>query len=87
MTKILVPAAVAAMLAFAPLAALAQTGGYYSDATIQSVNPTAMTVKLSDGSEYTVAYAGLLNQLQPGSTVNFRWQDSNGNYEITSVNS
>lgn len=83
MRKILVPAAAAALLALAPLAATARTVGYIDSATVQSVNPSALTVTLSDGSVFNLARASQLDRLKPGDHIAFNWQDSNGSYVIT----
>jgi Cu/Ag efflux protein CusF len=87
MKTILVPAAAAALLALAPLAASAKTSGDYSNAVIKSVNASARTVTLNDGSSFGYAYAALAQKLQPGAHVSFHWQDINGGNVITDVNS
>lgn len=87
MKTILVPAAAAALLALAPMAALAKTSGTYSDAVIKSVNPSALTVTLANGNTFGVAYAGLEAQLQPGAHVSLHWQDVNGTSTVTNVTS
>lgn len=87
MKTILVPAAAAAVLALAPLAASAKTSGDYTGAVIKSVNPATTTVTLTDGSSFGYAYASLANKLQPGAHVSFHWQDINGSNVITDVTS
>ena len=85
MKTLLVPAAAAALLALAPMAALAKTSTNFSDAVIKSINPSARTVTLADGNTYGLNYAGLVGQLQPGAHVNLHVQDVNGANVVTSV--
>lgn len=84
MKKILVPAAIAALVSVAPLAALAKTTGDYSG-TVKSVNTSNETVTLTDGETFSLDYAGMANQLKPGTTVNLRWEDVNGETRVMRV--
>lgn len=84
MKKALIPAA-AALLALAPVMSLAQTTGTFSNQVIASVNESAGTVTLQDGSQFEVLPAAYLNALHAGSAVSFIWQDVDGRRVITSV--
>lgn len=85
MKTLMVPAAAAALLALAPLAASARTTGYANDALVQSSNPSALTVTLSNGNSYGVYNGALFNQLKAGSHYNVQWQDINGGMVITHI--
>ena len=78
-----VPALIAAVLVSAPLASMAHTSGYFSNAVVQSVNPSALTVTMQDGNTYALNYAAQANQLKPGEHISFNWIDVNGGSRLT----
>ena len=84
MRKTFVPALIAAVLVSAPLASMARTSGYFSDAVVKSVNPSALTVTMEDGNTYDLNYAAQLDQLKPGEHIAFNWIDVNGGSRLTS---
>lgn len=73
------PVAAAALIALTPLASMARTTGYFSDAVVKSVNPSALTVTLKDGTRLGVETASQFNQLKPGQRYNIKWADVGGN--------
>ena len=79
-----VPALLAAILVSAPLASMARTSGYFSDAVVKSVNPSALTVTMDDGNTYALNYAAQANELKPGQHIAFNWIDVNGGSRLTS---
>ena len=82
MTKFAIPAAIAALIALAPAASMARTVQTF-DGTVQSINSSAGSVTLTDGTSYLLGTAALQAQLKPGAHVNLTVKDINGSDTVT----
>jgi hypothetical protein len=82
MKKLMIAVGAATLLAASSLAALADS----ASGTIQSVDPTAMTVTLDDGNTYKLPAGFDAASLQVGSKVNIEFsKDSGGTNAATAV--
>lgn len=90
MRRFVLSLAAAAAVAGAPALAMAQanesdTMAVIGAATVESHNPSALTVRLSDGNTYKVQFAADFTRLAPGGSYEVKWVSLNGERTITAV--
>ncbi len=82
MKKLLIAAGAASLLAMSSMAAFADQ----ASGTIQSVDPTAMTITLDDGNTYTLPQSVDAASLQVGEKVDIQFtKDSSGKMSASAV--
>lgn len=87
MRMTLVPAAAAALMALTPLAAMAHTTGYYSNAVVKSVNPGGLRITLKNGQPLHLAYMAQAQTFKAGHHYFINWASENGGRVITNAKS